>query len=202
MKLYLTSGACSLSPHIVLHESGLDFTVVSVDLKSKKTEQNGDFLAINPQGKVPALELDDGTILSETVAIVQYIADQKPDRQLLAPTGCMTRYQTLEWLNFIATALHEHFYALYRSGVPEEYRTQVREQLQSKFRRVNDALEGKQWLMGQHFTVADAYLFTVMRWAKAVKLDLTGLDTLTTWFERAAERPAVAAALQAEGVQG
>jgi len=202
MKLYFKSGACSLSPHIVLHESGLDFTVVSVDLTSKKTEQNGDFLAINPQGKVPALELDDGTILTETVAIVQYIADQKPDRQLLAPTGCLTRYQTLEWLNFIATALHENFYALYRSGVPEEYRTQVREQLQSKFHRINEALEGKQWLMGQHFTVADAYLFTVMRWAKAVKLDFTGLDKLTTWFERVAERPAVAAALQAEGIQG
>jgi len=202
MKLYFKSGACSLSPHIVLHESGLDFTVVSVDLTSKKTEQNGDFLAINPQGKVPALELDDGTILTETVAIVQYIADQKPDRQLLAPTDCLTRYQTLEWLNFIATALHENFYALYRSGVPEEYRAQVRERLQSKFHRINEALEGKQWLMGQHFTVADAYLFTVMRWAKAVKLDFTGLDKLTTWFERVAERPAVAAALQAEGIQG
>lgn len=202
MKLYFQSGACSLAPHIVLHESGLDFTVVSVDSGSKKTEQNEDFLAINPQGKVPALELDDGTVLTETVALVQYIADQKPDRQLLASTGCLMRYQTLEWLNFIATSLHENFYPLYRSGVPDDYRTQLREQLQSKFRRVNEALDGKQWLMGQHFTVADAYLFTVMRWAKATKLDLSGMDTLTTWFERVAGRPAVAAALHAEGLQG
>lgn len=201
MKLYFHAGACSLSPHIVLQESGLDFTVVSVELNSKKTEQGEDFFALNPQGKVPALALDDGTILTETVAIVQYIADLKPDRQLLAPTGCLLRYQTLEWLNFIATALQENFYALYRSGVPDDYRSQVREQLQRKFRRVNEALEGKQWLMGQHFTVADACLFTVMRWAMAMKLDLSGLDTLRMWFERVADRPAVAATLHAEGIQ-
>lgn len=200
MKLYFHSGACSLSPHIVLQESGLDFTLVSVALSSKKTEQNEDFLTINPQGKVPALELDDGTVLTETVAVIQYIADRKPDRLLLAPTGCITRYQTLEWLNFIATSLHENFYALYRSGVPEDYRNQVREQLQIKLGWINGALNGNQWLMGQHFTVADAYLFTVMRWAKAVKLDMRGLDTLTAWFERVAERPAVAAALRAEGL--
>ncbi|MEM6159447.1 glutathione transferase GstA [Erwinia sp. P6884] len=201
MKLYFKAGACSLSPHIVLHESGLDFTVVSVDLKTKRTEQNEDFFTLNAKGKVPALALDDGTVLTETVAIVQYIADRKPDRQLLAPTGCLTRYQTLEWLSFIATELQEPFYALFRSGVPDEYRLQVREQLQQKFRWVNDQIEGKQWLMGLHFTVADACLFTVMRWAKPVELALSGLDALNGWYERVAERPAVAAALQGEGLK-
>ncbi|WP_428946037.1 glutathione transferase GstA [Pantoea sp. FN060301] len=201
MKLYFKAGACSLSPHIVLHESGLDFTVVSVDLKTKRTEQNEDFITLNAKGKVPALALDDGTVLTETVAIVQYIADRKPDRQLLAPTGCLTRYQTLEWLNFIATEIQEPFYALFRSDVPDEYRLQVREQLQQKFRWVNDQIEGKQWLMGLHFTVADACLFTVMRWAKPVELALSGLDALNGWYERVAERPAVVAALQGEGLK-
>ncbi|MGB9096211.1 glutathione transferase GstA [Erwinia sp.] len=200
MKLYYKPGACSLSPHIILQESGLDFTLIAVDLQSKKTEQQEDYLLTNPKGQVPALLLDDGTVLTEGVAIVQYLADLKPDRHLLAPTGCLTRYQTVEWLNFIATELHKTFSPLFGSATPEEYKAQLREKLHGKFSWVDQQLEGKQWLMGSKFSVADAYLFTVMRWAKAIKLDLSGFDELEAWFKRVAERPAVEAALKAEGL--
>lgn len=200
MKLYFKPGACSLSPHIVLLESGLDFTLVRVDLQSKKTEQQEDYLSINSKGQVPALQLDDGTVLSEGPAIVQYIADLKPDRQLLAPVGSLTRYQTLAWLNFVATELHKTFSPLFGSATPEEYKVQLREKLRQKFSWANNELSGRHWLMGLRFSVADAYLFTVMRWAKAIRLDLTGLDQLEAWYARVAERPAVVEALKAEGL--
>lgn len=200
MKLYCKSGACSLSPHIVLRETGLDFTLVNVDLKAKTTEQGEDYLLINPKGQVPALELNDGSVLTEGVAIVQYLADLKSDRQLLAPAGSLTRYHTLEWLNFIATELHKGFSPLFRPTTPEEVKTLAREQLLQKFQYVNNELKEKQWLLGLRFTVADAYLFTVTRWAHAIKLDLSGLAALNEWFERVAARPAVAAALKAEGL--
>lgn len=200
MKLYCKSGACSLSPHIVLRETGLDFTLVNVDLKAKTTEQGEDYLLINPKGQVPALELNDGSVLTEGVAIVQYLADLKSDRQLLAPAGSLTRYHTLEWLNFIATELHKGFSPLFRPTTPEEVKTLAREQLLQKFQYVNNELKEKQWLLGLRFTVADAYLFTVTRWAHAIKLELSGLSALNEWFERVAARPAVAAALKAEGL--
>lgn len=200
MKLYCKSGACSLSPHIVLRETGLDFTLVNVVLKAKTTEQGEDYLLINPKGQVPALELNDGSVLTEGVAIVQYLADLKSDRQLLAPAGSLTRYHTLEWLNFIATELHKGFSPLFRPTTPEEVKTLAREQLLQKFQYVNNELKEKQWLLGLRFTVADAYLFTVTRWAHAIKLDLSGLSALNEWFERVAARPAVAAALKAEGL--
>ena len=200
MKLYCKSGACSLSPHIVLRETGLDFTLVNIDLKAKTTEQGEDYLLINPKGQVPALELNDGSVLTEGVAIVQYLADLKSDRQLLAPAGSLTRYHTLEWLNFIATELHKGFSPLFRPTTPEEVKTLAREQLLQKFQYVNNELKEKQWLLGLRFTVADAYLFTVTRWAHAIKLDLSGLSALNEWFERVAARPAVAAALKAEGL--
>ncbi|MDI3439042.1 glutathione transferase GstA [Erwinia sp. V90_4] len=200
MKLYCKSGACSLSPHIVLRETGLDFTLVNVDLKAKTTEQGEDYLLINPKGQVPALELNDGSVLTEGVAIVQYLADLKSDRQLLAPAGSLTRYHTLEWLNFIATELHKGFSPLFRPTTPEEVKTLAREQLLQKFQYVNNELKEKQWLLGLRFTVADAYLFTVTRWAHAIKLDLSGFSALNEWFERVAARPAVAAALKAEGL--
>ena len=200
MKLFCKPGACSLSPHIILRETGLDFSLVNVDLQSKKTEQGEDYLRINPKGQVPALLLNDGSLLTEGVAIVQYLADLKSDRQLLAPAGSLTRYHTLEWLNYIATELHKGFSPLFRPTTPEEYKTLTRQQLLQKFSYVNNELNEKQWLMGLRFTVADAYLFTVTRWAQAVKLDLSGLDALNAWFERVAARPAVAAALKAEGL--
>lgn len=201
MKLFCKPGACSLSPHIVLRESGLDFTLVTVDTKTKTTEQGEDYLRINPKDQVPALQLNDGSVLTEGVAIVQYLADLKPDRQLLAPCGSLTRYRTLEWLNFIATELHKGFSPLFRPTTPEAYKQTAREQLEQKFQYVNRELQDKPWLMGLHFTVADAYLFTVTRWAHALKLNLNGLDTLNDWFARVAARPDVAAALKAEGLE-
>ena len=200
MKLYCKPGACSLSPHIVARECGLDFTQVNVDLQKKVTELGEDYWQINPKGQVPALQFDDGTILTEGVAIVQYLADLKPDRNLLAPTGSLTRYHTLEWLSFISSELHKTFSPLFRPDTPDAYKAIVRAQLEQKFKRVDEALQEKQWLMGLRFTVADVYLFVVTRWAKAIKLDLEGLSALETWFARVAERPAVQAALKAEGL--
>ena len=200
MKLYCKPGACSLSPHIVARECGLDFTQVNVDLQKKVTEQGEDYWQINPKGQVPALQFDDGSLLTEGVAIVQYLADLKPDRNLLAPTGSLTRYHTLEWLSFVSSELHKTFSPLFRPDTPEEYKAIVRVQLEKKYQAVNDALQDKQWLMGLRYTVADVYLFVVTRWAKAIKLDLSGLAALEAWFNRVAERPAVQAALKAEGL--
>ncbi|MDY0925632.1 glutathione transferase GstA [Pantoea trifolii] len=200
MKLYCKPGACSLSPHIVALECGLDFTQVNVDLQKKVTEQGEDYWQINPKGQVPALQFDDGSILTEGVAIVQYLADLKPDRNLLAPTGSLTRYHTLEWLSYVSSELHKGFSPLFRPDTPEEYKAIARVQLEKKYQQVNEALQDKQWLLGLRFTVADVYLFVVTRWAKAIKLDLAGLDALEAWFSRVAERPAVQAALKAEGL--
>ena len=147
---------------------------------------------------MPALLLDDNTLLTEGVAIVQYIADLVPDRQLLAPVGSMTRYHTLEWLNYIATELHKGFTPLFRPDTPDEYKTIARAQLQKKFAYVNEALAQKQWLMGLRFSVADAYLFTVLNWAKAVGLEMQAFDNIADYHARVKARPAVAAALKAE----
>lgn len=200
MKLYYKAGACSLSPHIVLRESGVDFSLVKVDLAAKKTETGDDYLEINAKGQVPALLLDDGSLLTEGVAIVQFLADKVPDRQLLAPSGSMTRYHTLEWLNYIATELHKGFTPLFNPATPDEYKTIARNALEKKLKYVNEELSDKQWLMGLRFSVADAYLFTVLRWAYAVQLEMSGLEGISAFMERMKARPAVAAALAAEGI--
>ncbi|WP_075181706.1 glutathione transferase GstA [Pantoea sp. 1.19] len=200
MKLYASPGLCSLSPHIVLREAGLDFTLVMVDIQTKKTERGEDYRRINPKGQVPALLLDDGTVLTEGTAIVQYLADRKPDRQLLAPVNTPCRYQTLAWLNYIATELHKSFTPLYRPETPETLKALVRQQLADKFRWVDAQLGGKSWLMGMHFSIADAYLFTVTRWTASLGIDVTALPHLSAWMARVAARPAVQAALSAEGL--
>lgn len=201
MKLYYKAGACSLSPHIVLRETGLDFSLVSVDLKNKTTESGEDFRAINPKGQVPALLLDDNTLLTEGVAIIQYLADSVPDRQLLAPVGTIARYHTLEWLNYIATELHKGFSPLFRPDTPDEYKNTARESLMQKLGWVNTSLNGKTWIMGNRFTVADAYLFTVLRWAFALQLPMSDFTHITGFMSRMTARPAVNAALQAEGIK-
>lgn len=198
MKLFYKAGACSLSPHIVLRETGKDFTLVKVDLAAKQIEGGTSYLDINPKGQVPALELDDGTILTEGVAIVQYLADLVADRQLLAPVGSVTRYQTLAWLNYIATELHKGFTPLFRANTPEDYKPLARQTLEAKFRYVDAALKDKTWLMGQRFTVADAYLFTVLRWAQALALDLNGLANIEGFMDSMNQRESVKAALAAE----
>ncbi|WP_313590308.1 glutathione transferase GstA, partial [Pantoea septica] len=143
MKLFCKAGACSLSPHIVLRECGLDFTQVNVDLMKKVTECREDYWQINPKGQLPALELDDGTLLTEGVAIVQYLADLKPDRQLLAPVGSLTRYHTLEWLSFISSELHKTFTPLFKSDTPDSYKPLLRARLEQQFRFVDKALQDK-----------------------------------------------------------
>lgn len=200
MKLFYKPGACSLASHITLRESGKDFSLIGVDLMHKRMENGDDFLQVNPKGQVPALLLDDNTLLTEGVAIMQYIADSVADRQLLAPVGTINRYKTLEWLNFIATELHKGFTPLFRPDTPEEYKPTVRALLEKKLHYINESLKDEQWICGQRFTIADAYLFTVLRWARAVKLNMEGLNHIDSYMARVAERPAVAAALKAEGL--
>ena len=201
MKLFYKPGACSLASHITLRESGKDFTLDGVDLMKKRLENGDDFFAVNPKGQVPALLLDDGTLLTEGVAIMQYLADSVPDRQLLAPVSSISRYKTLEWLNYIATELHKGFTPLFRPDTPEEYKPTVRALLEKKMQYVDAALKEGQWICGSRFTIADAYLFTVLRWAYAVKLNMDGLENIVAYMKRVAERPGVAAALKAEGIQ-
>ncbi|MBS0970085.1 glutathione transferase GstA [Chimaeribacter arupi] len=201
MKLYYKPGACSLSPHIVLREAGLDFSIEKVDLVSKKTEHDADFLAINPKGQVPVLQLDDGSFLTENAVIVQYLADQKPDRQLLPEAGTPARYHALEWLNYVATELHKGFSPLFNPRFPDEAKTVARELLEKKFIFLNDQLAEKEYLLGSRFSVADAYLFTVLNWANALKFDFSALPHLSAFVERMKARPAVDAALTAEGLK-
>ncbi|HFK4762434.1 TPA: glutathione transferase GstA [Citrobacter farmeri] len=201
MKLFYKPGACSLASHITLRESGKDFTLDSVDLMKKRLENGDDFFAVNPKGQVPALLLDDGTLLTEGVAIMQYLADSVPDRQLLAPVSSISRYKTLEWLNYIATELHKGFTPLFRPDTPEEYKPTVRALLEKKMQYVDGSLKEGQWICGSRFTIADAYLFTVLRWAYGVKLNMDGLTHIAAYMKRMAERPGVAAALKAEGLQ-
>lgn len=200
MKLYYKAGACSLAPHIILRESGRDFTMESVDLMQKKLENGDDYLAIAPKGQIPALLLDDNTLVTEAVVIMQYLADAVPDRQLLAPVGSINRYKTLEWLNFIATELHKGFTPLFRPDTPEDFKPVVRGLLEKKLQYVNTSLEGNEWISGQRFTIADAYLYNVLRWAHAVKLQMAGLQNIEAYMARVAARPAVVAALAAEGL--
>ena len=201
MKLFYKPGACSLASHITLRESGKDFTLIGVDLMHKRMENGDDFLKVNPKGQVPALLLDDNTLLTEGVAIMQYLADSVADRQLLAPVGSINRYKTLEWLNFIATELHKGFTPLFRPDTPEDYKPTVRALLDKKLAYIDESLAGAQWISGSRFTIADAYLFTVLRWAFAVKMDMAGYQNIADYMARVAVRPTVAAALAAEGLK-
>lgn len=198
MKLFYKPGACSLSPHIVLREAGLDFSIESVDLATKKTEMGEDYLRINPKGQVPALLLDDGSLLTEGVAIVQYLADKVPDRHLIAPSGTLSRYHAIEWLNFVATELHKGFSPLFNPKTPDEYKAIARERLDKQFSYVDSVLAKQDYLLGSKFSVADAYLFTVTRWADALQLEITQRSHLDKYMARVADRPTVKAALEAE----
>ena len=200
MKLYYAPGACSLSPHIVLHEAGLAYTPVLVSTKSHKLQDGTDFYTINPLGYVPVLELDDGTRLREGPAIVQYLADQAPHKNLAPANGTLARYRLQEWLTFIGTELHKSFGPLFTPGTPEDYKPQVRERLLGRLQWVDGELAHKPYLMGEQFTVADAYLFTVSNWCGHVGVDISGLKHLAAYRERIAARPAVQAAMKAEGL--
>jgi glutathione S-transferase len=200
MKLYFSPGACSLSPHIALREAGLDFTLEKTDLKSKQTASGGDIRQANPKGMVPALELDDGDVLTEGPAIVQFIADRNPGAHLAPPAGTIARYHLMEWLNFITSELHKTYTPLFNPAAPEEYKQMARETLAKRYAFVNEKLAGKSYLMGEQFTVADGYLFTVTNWARIVKFDLTPYPNVVAFQDRVRHRPHVVEAMKAEGM--
>ena len=199
MKLYYSPMACSLSPHIVLREAGLPFELVRVDLKAHTLAADGsDFFAINPKGYVPVLELDDGQRLTEGPAIVQYLADQRPERRLAPANGTLARYRLQEWLTFINSELHKGYTPLFRPGVAEDVKSAAREQLGRRLDYVASQLAGKSYLLGDDFSVADAYLFVVFNWGQWVGIDLAHWPVLAAYHARIAERDAVRAALAAE----
>lgn len=198
MKLYYSTGACSLSPHIVLREAGIPFELVAVDLRSKRLQDGSDFRTINPKGYVPALQLDDGQLLTEGPAIVQYIADLKPESKLAPPAGTLERYRLQEWLTFIGTELHKSFGVFFHPNATDEARNEARERLSTRFDFVAKALEGKSYLLGDTFTAADAYLYTILRWTKFAGIDLAKWPSIQAYFERVTARPAVQQALEAE----
>ena len=201
MKLYYSAGACSLSPHIVLEESGLAYTAVSAPTKTHKLEDGTDYYTINPLGYVPLLELDDGRRLHEGPAIVQYIADLVPASQLAPANGTFERYKLQEWLTLIGTELHKGCFSyLFSPATPADFKPSIVERLNGRLKWVDGELAGKQYLLGDTFTAADAYLFTVTNWAAYVSVDLSGLSNLLAYRSRVAARPAVIAAMQAEGL--
>jgi len=198
MKLYYSPGACSLSPHIVLREAGLAFEPVMAPTKTHKLQDGTDYYTINPLGYVPMLELDDGTRLREGPAIVQYVADQVPNKNLVPAAGTLPRYRLQEWLTFIGTEIHKSFSPLFNPGMPEDGKKIYRERIANRFAFVDKELAGKDYLMGEHFSVADAYLYTVTRWAKPMSIDLAPYPNLAAHQERVGARPAVQEALKFE----
>ncbi len=200
MKLYYSNGACSLSPHICLREAGLPFELVRASTKTHKLDDGTDFYTINPQGAVPVLELDNGERLTEGPAIVQYIADLAPASKLAPANGTFERARLQEWLNFITSELHKGFSPLFKPNTPEAYKPIAVEHLQRKFAHADGKLAGRDYTMGDTFTVADAYLFTVASWSKFVNLDLSAYKNLTAFLTRVAARPKVQEALKAEGL--
>lgn len=200
LKLYYSPGACSLSPHIVLEEAGLPYEAIQASLKTKTLADGSDYRAVNPLGYVPTLELADGTRLREGPAIVQYLADQAPAKRLAPENGTIARYQLQGWLNFTATEIHRNFSPLFNPAVPDDIKQASKQRILGRLEWVDGELAGKQFLLGEDFTVADAYLFVVTGWSKPMQLDLSKLTNLVAWRERVAARPAVQAAMKAEGL--
>jgi glutathione S-transferase len=200
MKLYYSPSACSLSPHIALREAGLAFEPVLASTKSHKLQDGTDYYSINPLGYVPMLELDDGTRLREGPAIVQYIADLVPTKNLAPANGTLPRYRLQEWLTFIGTEIHKSFSPLFNASMPEEGKKIYRDRIASRFKWLDGELKGKDYLMGDNFSVADGYLFVVCRWAKPMGIELSQYPNLAAHHERVAARPAVREAMQFEGL--
>lgn len=201
MKLYYSPGACSLSPHIVARELGIPLELKKVDLGSKQVAGGGDFLALNPKGYVPVLELDDGEVLTEGPAIVQYLGDQKPDAGVVPKAGSMERYRLQEWLSYITSEIHKTYSPLFNPKTPPEVAEERRQYLRKRYQLLDQHLAGRPYLLGDAFSAADAYLFTVTQWAGYVKLDLADFANIAAFQERVAERPAVREALKAEGLK-
>ncbi len=200
MKLYYSPGACSLSPHIALHEAGLAHDLVKVDLKAKTTENGDDYTKINPKGAVPALALDDGSILTEGPAIVQMIADKAAGKNLAPANGSTERYRLQEWLNFISTDLHKSFGPLFQPALSDETKQFFKDRIAKYFGYADKQLAGKDYLMGSQFTVADGYLFVMLAWAGRMNIDISAFPNLVAYQARVAARPNVQAALKTEGL--
>ena len=197
MKLYFAPGACSLSPHIVLREAGQNPDLVQVDLREKKTKDGGDFNKVNPKGQVPVLETDDGIVLTEGPVIVQYVADKAPNSKLAPPAGSKERYQVQEWLNFITSELHKNFSPLFQPVIPDDVKNFFRDRIKGKFKYADSQLT-QDYLMGKQFTVADGYLFVMLKWAERTGMDLSEFKNLMAFKDRVAARPNVKAALDME----
>ncbi len=198
MKLYYAPGACSLAPHIVINELGLACETERVDLGTHKTEHGADFTTINPKGYVPALVLDNGVLLTEVAAIVQYLGDQKAGG-IIAPAGTITRYQQMEWLSFISTEIHKQLGPFFRPNLPAETREQQMALIKRRFDYVAQHIKGP-FIAGSEFSVADAYLFTVLNWTRFLKFDMSAWPALATYMDRVASRPAVKKTLGEEGL--
>jgi glutathione S-transferase len=198
--LYFVPGACSLVPHIVLREAGAEFETDKVNPSDKKTASGQDYNAINPKGSVPALRMDNGEILTEVAVIVQYVADKFPEKNLLPAAGSMERYRAQEWLNYISSELHKTLGALFNPQLPAEAREIFKQRAVMRLNFVAHALDGRDYLMGSTFTVADAYLFVVLGWAPHIGLDLSPWPAIQGYLGRIAARPPVLAALKAEGL--
>jgi glutathione S-transferase len=212
MKLYYSPGACSLATHIVLHETGLKFDAIKVNLRTKQIESahdgagaanadvGKDYTKINPKGSVPAIVLDDGQLLTEGAVLLQYIADQKPQTGLMPKFGSMERYQCMEWLNYIATEVHKGCAPLFNPASTDEMKTTARTQLAKKFDFISEKMQKNNFLMGSQFTSPDAYLFTILSWTPRLGIDMSKWPTLSAFYERTKARPAVNLAMKHEGL--
>jgi glutathione S-transferase len=200
MTLYYSPGACSMSPHIVALEAGIPLKLSKVDLKAKKTQDGGDFLAVNPKGYVPALEIEPGKVLTEGPAIVQYLADLKPELGLAPRNGTFERYKLQEALNFVTSELHKGFSPLFNPALAPEFRQMVVDRLNLRFKALDVMLAASPYLTGANFTVADAYLFTVLNWARPAKVDLSAFPHVQAYHAKIAERPSAQAAMKEEGL--
>ena len=200
MKLYYSPGACSLSPHIIACEAELPIELVKVDLQSKLTETGEDFRQLNPNGYVPLLILDDGNRLTEGPAIVQYLADQAPDKKLIPPAGTFERYQVQQWLNFISTEIHKSFSPLFNPVAPDAAKQLAIDTLMTRLETVSERLTPQPFLLGEHFSVADAYLFVTLGWGQYVDVDISRWPALVRYSDKISERPAVQKAMQEEGL--
>jgi glutathione S-transferase len=200
MKLYYTPGACSHAVHVALREAGLTFELERVDLLAKTTASGADYLAVNPKGYVPALRLDDGALLTEVAVLLQYVADRKPESGLAPPAGTMARYRLQEWLNYISSELHKGLGQFFNPKLPAETRPAVMPRLEQRLGLVASQLDGAPYLMGEQYSVADSYLYTILGWGPALKVDLGAWPALGAFSARVRARPAVQAARAAEGL--
>lgn len=200
MQLYFSPGACSLAPHIILRETGIPFELKRVDTKTRKLVDGADYLAVNSKGAVPALRLDDGQVLTEGVVIMQYLADRKPESRLLPSAGTFDRYRVLEWLNYLTSEVHKSFSPLFNPNAGAEVKAYTQANLEKKLDWTNAQLGARKFLTGDTFTIADAYLFTLINWTYFVGIDLGRWPALKEFHGRVAARPTVQEALSAEGL--